>query len=145
MNDALFPSKNKDWITPQEFFEKYNREYNFQLDVCASKENAKCARYFDKQIDGLKQVWSPYVCWMNPPYGRGIGLWIKKAYDESLAEAVVVCLLPARNDTKWFHDFVLKAETLEFIKGRLKFGDSKNNAPFPSLIAVFRTPRVYGT
>lgn len=130
-----FSSKTDLWATPQDFFDKCNEKYNFELDVCASPENAKCPRYFTKDDDGLQQEWSG-VCWMNPPYGREIGKWIKKAYEASLSGTIVVCLLPARTDTRWWHDYCAKGQ-VEFIKGRLKFGGSKSPAPFPSALVVF--------
>lgn len=131
----MFTSNTDLWATPQSFFDKYNNLYNFNLDVCALPNNAKCEKYFTPEINGLSQEWIG-VCWMNPPYGREIGKWVKKAYESSLQGAIVVCLLPARTDTRWFHDYCIKGK-IEFIKGRLKFGDSKNSAPFPNMIVVF--------
>ena len=131
-----FSSKTDDWSTPQDFFDRMNDLWGFTLDVCASKENHKCHQYFDERQDGLKQTWSG-VCWMNPPYGKTIGLWVKKAYESAGEGATVVCLLPARTDTRWFHNYCLKGE-ITFLKGRLKFGGAKNAAPFPSMIVVFR-------
>ena len=127
------------WSTPQSFFTKYDGEYNFNLDVCASEDNAKCAKYFTETDDGLQQEWEG-VCWMNPPYGREIIKWMKKAYESSLNGATVVCLVPARTDTTWWHEYAMKG-TIEFIRGRLKFGNSKNSAPFPSAIVVFNGGR----
>ena len=118
-------------------FDELNKEFGFELDVCALPENAKCEKYYTPEIDGLKQQWRG-ICWMNPPYGREIGAWMEKAYESSLEGATVVCLVPARTDTRWFHDFAMRGE-IRFIKGRLKFGDSKNSAPFPSAVVVFRT------
>ena len=123
------------WATPQAFFDELNKEFGFELDVCALPENAKCEKYYTPEIDGLKQQWRG-ICWMNPPYGREIGAWMEKAYESSLEGATVVCLVPARTDTRWFHDFAMRGE-IRFIKGRLKFGDSKNSAPFPSAVVVF--------
>ena len=136
--ELMFSSAKCEWSTPQDLFDKINEWYEFNLDVCALPENTKCKDYFTPEIDGLKQDWKD-VCWMNPPYGREIGKWIKKAYEESKSEMVkgVVCLLPARTDTRWFHDYCVKGE-IEFIKGRLKFGGCKNNAPFPNMIVVFK-------
>tara|TARA_R110000782_G_scaffold169360_1_gene261265 strand:+ start:138 stop:548 length:411 start_codon:yes stop_codon:yes gene_type:complete len=131
-----FSSKTDMWSTPQSFFNKYNEKYNFNLDVCASEDNAKCAKYFTETDDGLQQEWEG-VCWMNPPYGREIKKWMEKAYKSSLKGATVVCLVPARTDTIWWHEYAMKGE-IEFIKGRLKFGNSKNSAPFPSAIVVFK-------
>lgn len=120
---------------PEDFYEKYNSVYGFKTDVCATHENAKCKNYYTQEIDGLLQDWQG-VCWMNPPYGRTIGKWMKKAYESSLSGSTVVCLVPARTDTKWWHDYAMKGD-IEFIKGRLKFGGSKNSAPFPSAVVVF--------
>lgn len=134
INQGMFTSKTDQWATPQDFFDKLNEEFGFTLDVCALPENAKCSAFFSPQIDGLKQDWLG-VCWCNPPYGRGIGAWIKKA---SEAKATVVCLVPARTDTAWWHDYAMKADDIRFIRGRLKFGGSKNSAPFPSAVLVYR-------
>lgn len=124
------------WETPQDLFDRLNEEYNFECDVCAIPENAKCKKYYTPEVDGLKQEWQG-VCWCNPPYGREIGKWVEKAYVASTYYGVtVVMLLPARTDTKWFHDYCLKGK-IEFLRGRLKFGGSKNSAPFPSMIVVF--------
>lgn len=131
-----FSSETDLWATPQDFFDKYNAIYNFDLDVCATDQNAKCKKYFTKEIDGLSQQWTS-VCWMNPPYGREIIKWMKKAYESSLTGATVVCLVPARTDTKWWHEYAMKGQ-IEFIRGRLKFGDAKNSAPFPSAVVVFK-------
>jgi len=139
--DLMFSSATDQWATPIEFFNKWNAIFSFTLDVCADADNAKCARFFDREANGLKQDWSLNVCWMNPPYGREIGQWVKKAYNESRNGATVVCLLPARTDTAWWHDYVLPMATVTFIRGRLKFGDSKNSAPFPSAVAVFYPPK----
>ncbi|MED4883057.1 DNA N-6-adenine-methyltransferase [Bacillus smithii] len=135
INKGLFTSKTDMWSTPQDFFDKLNKEFNFEIDVCATAENAKCKKYYSPEEDGLQQEWKG-VCWMNPPYGRQIGKWVKKAYESSLKGATVVCLLPARTDTKWWHEYCMKGE-IRFVKGRLKFGDGKNSAPFPSVVVIF--------
>lgn len=134
--DVHFSSETDDWATPQAFFDKYHLQYDFDLDVCATMQNAKCTRYFDKEVNGLAQPWAPSRCWMNPPYGRGIGAWMKKAYQESLRGALVVCLVPARTDTAWWHDYAANGQ-VTFIRGRLKFGNATNSAPFPSAVIVF--------
>lgn len=128
------------WVTPDDFFARYHARFHFETDVCATSENTKCPRFFDKEQDGLAQEWTG-VCWMNPPYGRTIGKWIRKAYESSLRGATVVCLVPARTDTRWWHEYVMKGE-IEFIKGRLKFS-GRNNAPFPNAVVVFRPKREY--
>lgn len=134
--EVMFSSKTEMWETPQDLFDRLNNKYHFDYDVCAIQENAKCQQYYTPEIDGLKQKWGGR-CWCNPPYGREISKWVAKAYMSSINGAVVVMLLPARTDTKWFHEYVLPYAEIYFIKGRLKFGDSKNSAPFPSMIAVF--------
>ena len=138
INKGLFTSNTDLWSTPQEFFDKLNEEFAFELDVCADDSNHKVNKYFTKETNGLEQDWYPNICWMNPPYGREIKHWVKKAYEESLKGAVVVCLLPARTDTSWWHDYVMKSNDIRFIRGRLKFGNSQNSAPFPSAVVVFK-------
>ena len=136
MGSVHFSSKTCEWSTPQELFDKLDAEFHFTLDVCATKQNAKCKKYFTEKDDGLGMAW-PGIVWMNPPYGRQIQQWVKKAYESSLEGATVVCLLPARTCTRWFHDYCLKGE-VQFIKGRLKFGGVKDNAPFPNMLVIFR-------
>jgi phage N-6-adenine-methyltransferase len=143
-----FSSKSEMWETPQDFFDKLHAEFRFDIDVCALPENAKCGKYYTPEENGLIQKWSG-TCWMNPPYGRVIGKWIKKAYEEAQDGATVVCLVPARTDTVWWHDYCLKGE-VRFLKGRLKFqnrslpswrADGKfklSSAPFPSAVVIFR-------
>jgi phage N-6-adenine-methyltransferase len=136
INKGLLTSNTDLWATPQDFFDQQNALYGpFTLDVCADAGNAKCVTYFDQKSDGLKQAWAG-KCWMNPPYGREIGKWMKKAYESAGCGTIVVCLVPARTDTKWWHDYAIKGQ-ITFIKGRLKFGGSKNSAPFPSAVVVF--------
>lgn len=136
--EAMFSSATDNWETPQQFFQELNQEFHFTLDVCADSENAKCPAYYDKFTDGLTKSWAwAKTCYMNPPYGRTIGQWMKKAYESSLEGATVVCLVPACTDTKWWHDYAIKGE-VRFIKGRLKFGGHKNSAPFPSAVVIFR-------
>lgn len=135
--ELMFSSKTDLWETPQELFDKYDAIYNFETDVCALPENAKCKRFFTPEMDGLKQEWSG-VCWCNPPYGRQIGKWVEKAVKSF---ATVVMLLPARTDTKWFHDWCLPYGKIEFLRGRLKFGGCANPAPFPSMIVIFEVDK----
>ena len=135
MSNVHFSSKTDLWATPQEFFDKYNALYGFNLDVCANQDNAKCSNFFSIEDNGLEQEWRG-SCWMNPPYGREIIHWMRKAYESSLCGATVVCLVPARTDTKWWHEYAMKGD-IEFIKGRLKFGGCKNPAPFPSMVVIF--------
>jgi phage N-6-adenine-methyltransferase len=131
-----FSSATDLWATPQDLFDRLHAQYRFETDVCATPENAKCPKFFTKAQDGLAQQWDG-VCWMNPPYGREIGAWMAKAYRASQAGTTVVCLVPARTDTAWWHDYAVKGD-IEFLRGRLKFGGHKNSAPFPSAIVVFR-------
>ncbi|MDE3023874.1 MAG: adenine methyltransferase [Pseudomonadota bacterium] len=144
MNKSVhFSSMTGEWSTPADLFKKLDDIFHFDLDVCATAENAKCRRYFDKSQDGLSQIWKG-TCWMNPPYGREIGSWIKKAHEASYvsfgsvyhAAARVVCLVPARTDTRWWHDYTGFGYVI-YIRGRLKFGGCKNSAPFPSAIVLF--------
>lgn len=135
--EVMFSSKTDLWATPQYFFDKLDNEFHFTLDVCATPENAKCERYYTKKEDGLFQKWEGVV-WCNPPYGRQIAEWVEKAYIEHTHGATVVMLLPARTDTKWFHDYIYPYAEIRFVRGRLKFGNSTNSAPFPSMIVIFR-------
>ena len=137
--DVHYSSKTNEWSTPQDFFDELDKEFNFTLDPCATSENAKCTKYFTVEDDGLKQDWSKDTVFMNPPYGREIKYWVQKAYEESLKGAMVVCLIPARTDTAYWHDYIFcKADDIRFLRGRLKFGDSKNPAPFPSAIIIYK-------
>ena len=131
-----YSSATAEWPTPQDLFDDLSRSYGgFTLDPCATQENAKCARFFTKEDDGLTQPWTGKV-FMNPPYGREIGLWVKKAWEESLKGTLVVCLLPARVDTRWWHDYAKRGH-VHFLRGRLKFGGALSSAPFPSAIVTF--------
>jgi phage N-6-adenine-methyltransferase len=130
-----FSSATDLWSTPQSFFESCDRIFHFETDVCALPENAKCARYFTPEDDGLKQDWTG-TCWMNPPYGRDISKWMRKALDSSEQGATVVCLVPARPGSAWWHAYAVQAKIL-FLRGRLKFGGADSTAPFPSALAVF--------
>lgn len=136
MNPVHFSSATDDWATPQDFFDRLNKAFQFTLDVCASESNAKCSRFFSREDDGLSQEWDG-VCWMNPPYGRGIERWMSKAYESARNGATVVCLIPARTDTRWRQNFAAKGEVF-FVPGRLKFGDAKSSAPFPCAVVTFR-------
>jgi phage N-6-adenine-methyltransferase len=124
------------WATPQEFFDRLHAEFGFDLDVCATPENAKCDRYFTTETDGLAQDWAG-TCWMNPPYGRVISHWMRKAWESAQAGATVVCLVPSRTDTRWWHDYAMRGE-IRYVKGRLRFGGAVNPAPFPCAVVIFR-------
>lgn len=133
--EPIFSSSNVEWGTPPHIFSKYDAVYHFTLDVCATHENALCEHYYTKEQNGLVQDWHGR-CWMNPPYGRQIGKWMRKAYESSLNGTTVVCLVPARTDTAWWHDWATKGR-IEFIRGRLKYVGGKNRAPFPSAIIIY--------
>ena len=142
---VMFSSKSNEWSTPQDFYERLDDKFRFNLDPCCTEQTAKCDKYFTAEDDGLKQDWTGHRVFMNPPYGREISQWIKKAYKEgSKVGTTVVCLIPARTDTKFWHDYCMKANEIFFIKGRLKFGDQKGSAPFPSAVVVFAGPPVKG-
>ena len=132
-----FDSITVEWETPRELFRALDREFGFTLDPCSTHENAKCPKHFTCAEDGLAQDWSRDIVWMNPPYGREIGKWMKKAFDSSLAGATVVCLVPARTDTRWWHDYAVRGK-VRFLKGRVKFGKATTGAPFPSALVIFR-------
>ena len=136
-SDVMFSSKTDLWETPQDFFDELNDEFGFDLDACALPENAKCGKYYTPEQDGLLQPWEGVV-WCNPPYGREIGQWVERAAKSADNGVLVVMLLPARTDTKWFHDYIYGKAEVRFVRGRLKFGGSKNSAPFPSMVVVFR-------
>lgn len=142
---VMFSSRSGLWETPQGFFDELDKEFHFTLDVCALPGNAKCPRFYTPEQDGLKQPWEG-VCWCNPPYGRGVGEWIRRAAQAAGEGAVVVMLLPSRTDTRWFHEYLYGNPLVElrFIKGRLRFGGSRDSAPFPSLLAVFRAKPAIG-
>src|SRR4051812_41673721 len=134
---ALTSSLSDEWTTPQDLYDLLNKEFNFTLDPCATKENAKCAKFFTIEDDGLKQSWENETSFVNPPYSE-IKAWTKKAFEEGKKYGTkVVMLIPARTDTKYWHEYVQYANEIRFLKGRLKFGDSKNSAPFPSAVVVF--------
>ena len=139
MTKGMYTSNTDDWATPMYFFEELNKEFNFTLDPCASHKNHKCKKYFTIDDDGLSKDWQGNVVFVNPPYGRVIGDWVSKSYEESLKKnTTVVMLVPARTDTRWFHDYIYNKAEVRFVKGRLKFGDGKNSAPFPSMVVIFR-------
>lgn len=141
LNDVLFSSESDHWETPKDLFSLLDAEFGFTLDPCADADNHKCERYYTKEDDGLQQDWEGNVVFCNPPYGRKIAKWVEKAYQEGhKKDTVVVMLLPARTDTKYFHDFILHRAEIRFIQGRLRFGNSKTGAPFPSMVVIYRGP-----
>ena len=136
---VMFSSKTNIWSTPKDFFDKLNDEFNFTLDPCALPENAKCKHFYTPIENGLIQDWSGETVFCNPPYGKELYKKKKKCYTESRnRNTTVVMLIPVRTDTKYFHEYIYnKARDIRFIKGRLKFGNSKNSAPFPSMVVIF--------
>lgn len=142
--EVMFSSKTDQWATPQEVFDQLNQEFHFNLDPCADERNHKCEKYFTAAENGLKQDWGGgYRVFCNPPYGRALKDWVEKCYREGHKDnTLVVLLIPARTDTTYFHDFILHRAEVRFIRGRLKFGDSKTGAPFPSMVVVFRGPKM---
>lgn len=138
LNRGLMSSNTDEWATPKIFFEELNKEFNFTLDPCATNENHKCNKYFTKEDNGLLKSWNGEKVFCNPPYGKVISKWVEKAYEENKKGTFIVMLLPARTDTKWFHNYIYNKHEIRFIKGRLKFNDGKQSAPFPSMIVIMR-------
>ena len=138
MNDGLFSSNRDDWETPQDLFDRLNRMFNFELDVAADEKNHKVERFFDREQDGLAQEWADRN-WMNPPYGREIGKWCCKADVEAQKGKLTVGLIPARPDTRWYHDYC-SAWHCVFLRGRLCFSGG-GSAPFPSVLVFFGVER----
>ncbi len=139
---ALYSSESCEWETPPALFAALDAEFRFDLDVCARPNNAKCERFYSPDDDGLSVPWHG-ACWMNPPYGRKVGDWMQKAYEESRkAGTVVVALVCARTDTGWWHDWAMRAAEVRFVRRRVRFlapqGGAQTGAPFPSVLLVFR-------
>jgi len=148
---VMFSSQSNEWATPQSFFDKLDSIFGpFTLDAAASSNNYKVKNHFTEADDSLSQDWSGNTVFLNPPYGRALKEWVRKAYEEGQKSATtVVMLIPARTDTKYWHDYVMKADEIRFVRGRIKFGDETNSAPFPSAVIVFRQtsfngPRITG-
>ena len=135
---GLMSSNSNEWTTPQNFYDELNKEFHFTLDPCSTTENHKCKKYFTKKENGLLQSWKNEIVFCNPPYGRELPNWVKKAYEENkINKTKIVMLIPARTDTKYFHKYIYKKAEIRFIKGRLKFGDGKGSAPFPSMLVIY--------
>lgn len=135
---ACLTSKTDSWSTPQDLYDALDAEFHFTLDPCADEHNHKCAMYFTKEQDGLLQSWEGYTVFCNPPYGSKIGTWVRYAYEQSRRPKTrVVLLIPARTDTRWFHDYVYRKAEIRFLKGRLKFSGATQPAPFPSMVVVY--------
>lgn len=144
--DALFKSEKMDWETPQWLFDQLNEEFDFGLDAAANALNRKCDSWISEEIDALQVDWyGDGNVWLNPPYGRHIGQWIEKAYQESRKGMTVVVLVPARTDTAWWHDWAMQAAEIRFIRGRLKFVGAASSAPFPSAILIFKQMPKYSS
>ena len=139
MNEGLFSSRTDEWATPISLFAELDKEFHFDLDPCSTHENAKCKDHYTIDDDGLAKNWGGRRVFCNPPYGRAIPAWVRKCYEESRKpDTLVVMLIPARTDTSYFHDYIYnRAREIRFIRGRLHFNESKNAAPFPSMIIVF--------
>ena len=133
-----FKSTTNEWETPQDLFNELNKEFRFTFDPCATYKNTKCKKFYTKYENGLNKSWKGEIVFMNPPYGREIKKWARKAYEER-KHATIICLVPSRTDTRYWHNYFMKASEIRFIKGRLKFNKSKNSAPFPSAIIIFKT------
>jgi len=135
--EVMFSRKSDEWDTPYEFYDKLNTRYHFTLDPCATEESHKCHKYFTKEDDGLSKSWEGERVFINPPYSK-VGDWVKKAYIETRSgNSWVAMLIPARTDTRWWHDYVMNATSIHFVKGRLKFSGAENSAPFPSAVVIF--------
>lgn len=139
MDKVMFSSMKYDWETPAELFEELDKEFHFTLDPCSSRENAKCKKYYTAYENGLLHSWQNETVFCNPPYGQAIYDWVKKCANESKNRfTTIVLLIPARTDTRYFHEFIYgKVKEIRFLKGRLRFGGAKHPAPFPSMIVVF--------
>jgi len=137
VDDVMFASGKTDWETPLGLFNELNREFGFTLDVCATVENAKAYNFISPDLDALTITWTG-ICWLNPPYGREISVWMKYAMSQATqGNCEVVCLVPARTDARWFWDTARHGE-IRFLKGRLKFVGAEHSAPFPSCLVIFR-------
>jgi len=150
--EVLFSSISNEWETPQAFYDSLNKEFNFTLDPCCQEYNHKTDKYYTPDDDGLKKSWEGETVFCNPPYGKEIGTWVKKCYEESKKpNTIVVMLIPSRTDTKWFHKYIYNKAEIRFLQGRLKFinrllpswnpeGNFKlQSAPFPSMVVVFNS------
>lgn len=136
-------SETMEWETPMDLFKILDDEFHFTLDPCATEKNHKCEKYYTKEENGLLQNWGGNRVFCNPPYGRQIHKWVRKAYEESLKDnTIVVLLIPARTDTTYFHDYILHRSEIRFVEGRIRFGEAKMNAPFASMIVIFRAARM---
>ena len=134
--ETLMSSSSCEWETPNALFRELDEEFHFTLDVASTDENAKCRKHFTRADDGLSQNWGGETVWCNPPYGREIGAWVERCQEHG-ENGTAVMLLPVRTDTAWFHKYVLGKAEIRFLRGRLRFNNAKNNAPFPSMIVIY--------
>jgi site-specific DNA-methyltransferase (adenine-specific) len=134
-----YSSKSYEWATPPEIYDPLHARYDFTLDACSTRDNAKCAQHFTKAEDGLTQIWTGRV-WMNPPYGPEIKAWMRKAWESAQTTAdLVVCLVPVRTDTRWWQEYVIgTGAEVTYLPGRIRFNGAPAGAPFPSAVVVFR-------
>lgn len=139
---GCFLHNSDDWATPQKIFDELDAEFNFNLDPCASVENHKCDLFYTEADDGLSKNWGGYRVFCNPPYSQ-ISKWVEKAFRETRNDnTIVVMLIPSRTDTRYFHDYIYQRTEIRFVKGRLKFGEATQSAPFPSMIVIFRGAKI---
>lgn len=148
MSDQHFYNSSKEWEAPDTLFQPLKKEFNIILDLCASAENTKCKAFIDRKTNSFSTSWSTLLdtikvednaaAWLNPPYGRGIDKWVKRASEEAAKGATIVALLPARTDTSWFHNYIYNKHEVRFLKSRVKFVDAKAPVPFPSMIVIFK-------
>lgn len=139
---VMYTSKTDEWYTPIDFYEELDREFHFNLDPCSTDLNHKCEKYYTISDNDLNHSWAGYRVFCNPPYSE-IDKWVEKAfYETKNPNTLVVLLIPSRTDTRYFHNFIMNRAEIRFVKGRLKFGGSKNSAPFPSMVVIFRGPNV---
>ena len=144
INDSLFSSEKHDWETPDEFFLGLNKRFSFEIDLAASKQNAKLDKFYTKEDDALTKDWK-LISFLNPPYGRSINKWVEKSFHESTKwGSTIVMLIPARTDTIYFHEYVMRAKAIYFVKGRLTFVGAPSAAPFPSMVVEFVGPETPG-
>lgn len=157
---VLFSSNTDDWPTPQDFYDRLDAEFNFTLDVCSSTANHKAPTFYaldhpdPARRDGLNRNWAADAhdttgttgsIWMNPPYGKGIDQWMTKAHEAAQAGATVVCLVPVRTSTHWWHDTVLATGAeVRYVRGRLTFGTAKHSAAFSSAVVIYRPTDTVG-
>ena len=130
-------SKTQEYATPVDLFNELDQEFHFTLDPCATPDNAKCAKFYTYHENGLAQDWSKDIVFMNPPQGGETEKWMAKAYRESRKGATVVCLVPAYTGTRWWHEYAMKGH-IRYLRGKIRFIDAKYQAPFYSVIVVFR-------